>query len=145
MKRIKIEDQLIHALRNDKNSWIHAWQINHVKKKELIKIQKQVDKIISAIDGKNDGHQRELLKVLLKLNLTDDQLSLLWDICLRIWLDIQKQSSVRISAYKILVNTAKKFKPLSDELVRLTEEKHITSLSNGIRNSTYKNLLNELI
>ena len=145
MKRIKIEDQLIHALRNDKDSWIHAWQINHVKKTELIKIQKQVDKIISAIDGKNDGHQRELLKVLLKLNLTDDQLSLLWDICLRIWLDIQKQSSVRISAYKILVNTAKKFKPLSDELVRLTEEKHITSLSNGIRNSTYKNLLNELI
>ncbi|MEC8617708.1 MAG: hypothetical protein VXY28_08365 [Bacteroidota bacterium] len=145
MKRIKIEDQLIHALRNDKNSWIHAWQINHVKKTELIKIQKQVDKIISAIDGKNDGHQRELLKVLLKLNLTDDQLSLLWDICLRIWLDIQKQSSVRISAYKILVNTAKKFKPLSDELVRLTEEKHITSLSNGIRNSTYKNLLSELI
>lgn len=145
MKRIKIEDQLIHALRNDKDSWIHAWQINHVKKTELIKIQKQVDKIISAIDGKNDGHQRELLKVLLKLNLTDDQLSLLWDICLRIWLDIQKQSSVRISAYKILVNTAKKFKPLSDELVRLTEEKHITSLSNGIRNSTYKNLLSELI
>ena len=140
-----IEDQLIHALGNDKNSWIHAWQINHVKKKELIKIQKQADKIISAIDGKNDGHQRELLKVLLKLNLTDDQLSLLWDICLRIWLDIQKQSSVRISAYKILVNAAKKFKPLSDELVRLTEEKHITSLSNGIRNSTYKNLLSELI
>lgn len=145
MKRIKIEDQLIHALRNDIESWIHAWQINHVKKTELIKIQKQVDKIISAIDSKNDGHQRELLKVLLKLNLTDDQLSLLWDICLRIWLDIQKQSSVRISAYKILVNTAKKFKPLSDELVRLTEEKHITSLSNGIRNSTYKNLLSELI
>ena len=145
MKRIMIEDQLIHALRNDKDSWIHAWQINHTKKTELIKIQNQVDKIISAIDGKNDGHQRELLKVLLKLNLTDDQLSLLWDICLRIWLDIQKQSSVRISAYKILVNAAKKFKPLSDELVRLTEEKHITSLSNGIRNSTYKNLLSELI
>lgn len=140
-----IEDQLIHALRNDKDSWIHAWQINHTKKTELIKIQNQVDKIISAIDGKNDSHQRELLKVLLKLNLTDDQLSLLWDICLRIWLDIQKQSSVRISAYKILVNAAKKFKPLSDELVRLTEEKHITSLSNGIRNSTYKNLLSELI
>jgi len=145
MKRIKIEDQLIHALRNDKDSWIHAWQINHVKKTELIKIQEQVDKIISAIDGKNDGHQRELLKVLLKLNLTDDQLSLLWDICLRIWLDIQKQSSVRISAYKILVNTAKKYKPLSDELIRLTEDKHVSSLSNGIKNSTYKNLLNELI
>ena len=145
MKRIKIEDQLIHALRNDKDSWIHAWQINHVKKTELIKIQEQVDKIISAIDGKNDGHQRELLKVLLKLNLTDDQLSLLWDICLRIWLDVQKQSSVRISAYKILVNTAKKYKPLSDELIRLTEDKHVSSLSNGIRNSTYKNLLSELI
>jgi hypothetical protein len=145
MKRIKIEDQLIHALRNDKDSWIHAWQINHVKKTELIKIQEQVDKIISAIDGKNDGHQRELLKVLLKLNLTDDQLSLLWDICLRIWLDIQKQSSVRISAYKILVNIAKKYKPLSDELIRLTEDKHVSSLSNGIKNSTYKNLLNELI
>ena len=145
MKRIKIEDQLIHALRNDKDSWIHAWQINHVKKTELIKIQEQVDKIISAIDGKKDGHQRELLKVLLKLNLTDDQLSLLWDICLRIWLDIQKQSSVRISAYKILVNTAKKYKPLSDELIRLTEDKHVSSLSNGIKNSTYKNLLNELI
>ena len=145
MKKIKIEDRLKHALRNDKDSWIHAWQISHAKKTELNKLEGQIKKIISAIDGKKDGHQRELLKVLLKLNLTDDQLSLLWDICLRIWLDIQKQSSVRISAYKILVNTAKKYKPLSDELIRLTEDKHVSSLSNGIKNSTYKNLLNELI
>ena len=145
MKKIKIEDRLKHALRNDKDSWIHAWQINHTKKTELNKLEGQIKNIILAIDGKNDGHQRELLKVLLKLNLTDDQLSLLWDICLRIWLDIQKQSSVRISAYKILVNTAKKYKPLSDELIRLTEDKHVSSLSNGIKNSTYKNLLNELI
>lgn len=145
MKKIKIEDRLKHALRNDKDSWIHAWQINHAKKTELNKLEGQIKKIISAIDGKKDGHQRELLKVLLKLNLTDDQLSLLWDICLRIWLDIQKQSSVRISAYKILVHTAKKYKPLSDELIRLTEDKHVSSLSNGIKNSTYKNLLNELI
>ena len=145
MKKIKIEDRLKHALRNDKDSWIHAWQINHAKKTELNKLEGQIKKIISAIDGKKDGHQRELLKVLLKLNLTDDQLSLLWDICLRIWLDIQKQSSVRISAYKILVTTAKKYKPLSDELIRLTEDKHVSSLSNGIKNSTYKNLLNELI
>lgn len=145
MKKIKIEDRLKQALRNDKDSWIHAWQISHAKKTELNKLEGQIKKIISAIDGKKDGHQRELLKVLLKLNLTDDQLSLLWDICLRIWLDIQKQSSVRISAYKILVNTAKKYKPLSDELIRLTEDKHVSSLSNGIKNSTYKNLLNELI
>ena len=145
MKKIKIEDRLKHALRNDKDSWIHAWQINHAKKTELNKLEEQIKKNISAIDGKKDGHQRELLKVLLKLNLTDDQLSLLWDICLRIWLDIQKQSSVRISAYKILVNTAKKYKPLSDELIRLTEDKHVSSLSNGIKNSTYKNLLSELI
>lgn len=145
MKKIKIKDQLKYALRNDKDSWIHAWQINHAKKTELNKLEGQTNKIILAIDGKNDGHQRELLKVLLKLNLTDDQLSLLWDICLCIWLDIQKQSSVRISAFKILVHTAKKFKPLSDELIRLTEEKHVTSLSNGIKNSTYKNLLSELI
>tara|TARA_B100000683_G_scaffold147370_1_gene142843 strand:- start:361 stop:798 length:438 start_codon:yes stop_codon:yes gene_type:complete len=145
MKKIKIEDRLKLALRNDKDSWIHAWQINHTKKTELNKLEGQIKKIILAIDGKNDGHQRELLKVLLKLNLKDDQLSLLWDICLRIWLDIQKQSSVRISAYKILVFTAKKFKPLSDELIRLTEEKHVSSLSNGIKNSTYKNLLSELI
>ena len=82
---------------------------------------------------------------MLKLNLTDDQLSLLLNICLRIWLDIQKQSSVRISAYKILVCTAKKYKPLSDELIRLTEEKHISSLSNGVKNSTCKNLTSELI
>ena len=77
MKKIKIEDQLKHALRNDKDSWIHAWQINHAKKTELNKLEGQIKKIISAIDGKKDGHQRELLKVLLKLNLTDDQLSLL--------------------------------------------------------------------
>ena len=145
MKRIKIEDQLIHALRNDKNSWIHAWQINHVKKTELIKIQKQVDKIISAIDGKNDGHQRELLKVLLKLNLTDDQLSLLGHLSPYLARYPKTIFGFEISAYKILVNTAKKYKPLSDELIRLTEDKHVSSLSNGIKNSTYKNLLNELI
>ena len=47
------------------------------KKTELNKLKGETNKIILAIDGKNDGHQRELLKVLLKLNLSDNQLSLL--------------------------------------------------------------------
>ena len=145
MNNINIEEQLIHALENNKESWKYAWQINHASKAELQKLQSHINKIIVSIEGKKDGHQRELIKVLLKLKLSDDQLSQLWDICLHIWLDMKKQSSVRISAFNILVNTAKKFKPLSEELLRLTEEKHVSSLSEGIKNSTYKNLKLEII
>ena len=67
MKKIKIEDQLKHALRNDKDSWIHAWQINHAKKTELNKLEGQKKKIILAIDGKKDGHQKRIVKSIVKI------------------------------------------------------------------------------
>ena len=38
-------------------------------KAELQKLQSHINKIIVSIEGKKDGHQRELIKVLLKLKL----------------------------------------------------------------------------
>ena len=52
MNNINIEEQLIHALENNKESWKYAWQINHASKAELQKLQSHINKIIVSIEGK---------------------------------------------------------------------------------------------
>ena len=49
------------------------------------KIKKHLAKIIKSIEGKNDGHQRELIKIVRKMSLNEDQEGLFFDVCMNIW------------------------------------------------------------
>jgi hypothetical protein len=57
-------------------------------------MQKHVKNIIRAFADKNDGHQRNLLIILLKMELTKNYESVLFDKCMTIWENINKQPSV---------------------------------------------------
>ena len=56
--------------KEEKNtSWRSAWVVVHLMNKDDPKIKKHLGKIIKRIEGKNDGHQRELIKIVRKMNV----------------------------------------------------------------------------
>lgn len=96
------------SLGNDKpQSWRAAWLLNNYMEHNDKRIQTHIDSILKAIPQKSDGHQRELLKEIMEMELTEKQEGVFFDRCISIWKDISKSSSVRSIAFLSLTNTAK--------------------------------------
>lgn len=123
---------------NDPESWRAAWLINHYMTKNDKRIKKNINSILKALPNKKDGHQRELLKILMEMELTEKQEGVLFDGCFIIWKDISKISSARGTALLIIINTVKKHSELITEIEYLTQFHYIETLSPGIRNSVVR-------
>ncbi len=52
-------------------SWRAAWIVNHLSEKNDKRLQKPLHNIIKSIKGKEDGHQRELIKIVRKMQLNE--------------------------------------------------------------------------
>lgn len=116
-------------------SWRAAWVLGIITEKKDKRIKPHLNKLISSIKKKEDGHQRELLKIIEKMELTEDQEGLLFDICEQIWKDIYKQPSVRSTALKIILKIAKKYPELNNEINLLAGKNYLNTLSPGIKHS----------
>ena len=124
-------------------AWRCAWLVGHcmvVNDKNIIPL---IDTIIHSIQSKEDGHQRELIKILMKMKLSDEQEGRLFDSSMTIWETISKSSSVRITAFKFLIATVKKHPELKSEIDFLTQVHYTESLSKGIKNS-FQKLINSI-
>ena len=77
------------------------------------------------------------------MHLTENQESLLFDVCLTIWEDIAKSPSVRGTAFKFLLKIVKKYPELSEEIGHLTQSHYTESLSPGIKHSFIR-MVNEM-
>ncbi|MBI9037105.1 MAG: hypothetical protein JEY97_03155 [Bacteroidales bacterium] len=102
------------------------------------RIQGNIKKIISVIPAKNDGHQRELLKILLRMEVNEEYEGLLFNVCMTIWETINKKPSVRFIALKTIFKIAKRYPDLSNEITFLTQNQYLDSLSPGVRRSVSK-------
>ena len=94
-------------------------------------------KIIEAIKGKKDGHQRELLNILEKMDVNKENEGFLFDICITIWEDTHKISSVRIVAFRMIYNLVKKYPELINEIELIAQDFYAKDLSPGIKNSFF--------
>jgi hypothetical protein len=87
---------------------------------------------------RKDNQQRELLKVLERMEIKEESEGFLFDHCVRIWKNIDLQPSVRFSAMKILTDITKRYPELSKEIFLLTRNQYMQSLSPGVRKSINK-------
>ncbi|NLT49917.1 MAG: hypothetical protein GXX85_03245 [Ignavibacteria bacterium] len=92
-------------------------------------------KYLSTLKNKKDGHQREILKILCLMDLEDKYEGSLFDLCINLWKDINKNSSVRVTAFKFLIKIAVKYPELRSEIIYLANENYLETLSPGIKNS----------
>ena len=136
----EVYEEAIELAVSDKQpySWRAAWLLWSCMNENDKRIQGQIKNIVNSIAAKNDGHQRELIKILLQMELSKDDEGILFNTCMNLWEQIDKKPSVRLTAFKFIVKIAKKYPELSDEITLLTQNHYLESLSSGVRYSISK-------
>ncbi|MFO7526084.1 MAG: hypothetical protein R6W68_11585 [Ignavibacteriaceae bacterium] len=122
-------------------SWRAAWLLWSVIEENDKRIKKFIKKIVTASKTKSDSHQRELLKILLMMDLDEKYEGVLFDMCMDIWEQISKAPSVRINALKLIIKIANKHPEFKHEISFLAQDHYLESFSPGVRHSAL-NLLN---
>lgn len=133
-------DEAIELAIGDKQpySWRAAWLLWSCMEGNDKRIQKYVKRIVETLDTKDDGHQRELLKILLQMELKGEYEGKLFDLCMNIWEQIGKAPSVRVNALKFIIKIANKHPELSQEITFLAQDHYLDSLSPGAKHSVRK-------
>ncbi len=119
-------------------AWRAAWLLWSCTEKNDQRIQKYIKDIINTITTKEDGHQRELLKILLLMELNEEYEGYLFDACITVWEKINKNPSVRFTAFKFITKIVKKHPELFNEIAFLTQDHYLESLSPGVKKSITK-------
>lgn len=130
-------DQVIKIALTDQQpeAWRAAWLLNQCMKENDKRLKPHIKAILKLIVTRKDGHQRELLKVLYKMKLSEKQEGLLFDVCMTIWETINKSPSVRGTAFMYLIRIFEKYPELNNEIEHLTQSHYTATLSPGIKHS----------
>lgn len=123
---------------NQPFAWRSAFVLFDSMEENDKRIKKHINNILKVIKDKKDGHQRELLKILYKMKLTEKQEGFVFDICIRLWEEIGKDPSVRMTALKFIIKITCKYPELLKEIKFLLNEEYLATLSPGVKHSIRK-------
>ena len=129
-----------HLMENSGTSWRAAWVINHATWKKDNRIAPFISDIINSIEGKKDGHQRELLKIVAKQPLSEEQEGYFFDVCMNLWQDVNKQAAVRYYCMIFIHKMSEKYPEIENELEYLLGDYYTKTLSSGIQRSLFKKI-----
>ena len=115
-----------------------AWLLWSCMDNNDIRIQNQIEKIVSALPTKKDSHLRDLLLILYRMELDEEFEGAIFNICVNTWEKITKKPSVRFSALKMIVKISNHHPELIKEVKLLTQSQYMDSLSDSARNSILK-------
>lgn len=124
--------------------WRACWLLNHLIDENDERVRTHISNLIKAVPGKTEGHQRELIKVLAKMELDDEQEGKLFDICTTLWKSVRKIPSLRMIAFRFMHELMTKYPDLKSELSYLVQPEYLESLSPGIRKSIKRSFQSEL-
>lgn len=119
-------------------SWRAAWLLIDCIDPDDARVRPHIRRIIAAIPGKADGHQRELIKLLSFMRFSERDEGRVFDLCLSVWETPGAQPSLRITALKLLVRIARKYPELTREIQLLVQDRHLETLSAPVRKSVSK-------
>lgn len=128
------------SLEETPEAWRAAWLVGHTMKINDPRLISTADAFINTLKKVKEGHQRQLIIILLNMNLNEEQEGKLFDICLSIWEQINCIPSTRVTALKFILKTVKKFPELKEEVKLWTQDMYLETLSPGIKNSVLKKI-----
>jgi hypothetical protein len=133
-------EELIQLALTDKQpySWRASWLLWSVMDENDSRLQGSIQKILEVIPTLKDGQQRELFKILYKMELDEEFEGRIFNLCVDVWEKIHKQPSVRLNAFHVILKISKKHPDLFHEIMLLTQEQYTESLSAGVRYSISK-------
>ncbi len=132
--------EAVHLALVDKQplSWRAAWLLWSCMEDNDLRIRPFIPRIIECIKQKKDGHQRELLKILYRMDLSEEEEGVIFDLCMNVWEQVGKTPSVRHNAFRMIVRIASKYPDLSNEIALITQDHYLETLSPGVRRSVIK-------
>ncbi len=119
-------------------SWWAAWLLWSCMENNDQRIKRYIKKIINTLTTHNDNQRRELFIILQKMELNDEDDGKLFDVCVDVWKKNNKKASVRYNAFKLCVKIAKNHPDLFNDILFLTQQHYIDSLSVGVQKSILK-------
>lgn len=119
-------------------SWRSAWLLWSCMEDNDPRIRPYISKIIECLEHKKDGHQRELLKILYCMDLSEEQEGVVFDLCMNVWEQVGKTPSVRHNAFRMIARMASKYPDLLNEIAFITQDHYLDTLSPGVRRSVMK-------
>ena len=122
-------------------SWRAAWLLWSCMDKNDQRIKKYIKDIINTLTTRNDDQQRELFIILQQMELDEEDEGVLFNICVDVWEKINKKPSVRYNAFKLIVKIAKNHPDLSHEVIFLTQNQYMDSLSDTVKKSISKMIM----
>ena len=118
--------------------WRAAWVVQTFMIQNDARVQPFVDLMLEELPKKDDGHQRELLKILANMELDDDRESILYDECVTIWESVRKKPATRYFAFQQMIKMVEKYPELIQEIHAVTQPQHINTLSHGVKHGVLK-------
>ncbi len=133
-------EELVELSVSDKQpySWRAAWLLWSCMANNDKRIHKYIKKIIEILAYRNDNQQRELLMILQRMAISTAYEGRLFDLCINIWTNINKNSSLRFNAFKIMYAISKKYPELSSEIKLMTDDCYTGNLSDNVKKSIHK-------
>lgn len=119
-------------------SWRAAYLLSGCMDNNDPRIRNHILLILNSIRDKKDGHQRELLKILYKMEISKKHEGKIFDICMNLWEQLNKDPSVRMTAFKFIIKIVKKHPELMEEIIFLTQDHFLETLSPGVKHSIEK-------
>ena len=119
-------------------SWRAAWLLWSCMDKNDRRIHKHIKNIIDVLPDRQDNQQRELLMVLERLEVNTKYEGIIFDSCTKIWRNINKNSSLRYHAFKIMVAISKNHPYLSAKIKSIMEPYYTDKLTETVRKAIGK-------
>lgn len=125
---------------NERFSARAAWLLSNCMVENDKRLKDHIGRIIEVFPQLKDGHKRDLINVLRKMELDEDQEGVVFDICSNAWLSINSIPSVRYVAMQLIFKIADRHPELYNEIELLTQNQYIETLSSGIKRSINRSL-----
>lgn len=119
-------------------NWRAAWLLNNTMQPNDPRVQSHLDEIISCLPAKEPNHQRELMRVMLQMEFTEEQEGKVFDLAVNNWERLGLKPAVRYIAFRMILKIASKYPELQHEIDLLTQEHYLESLSPGVKHSIGK-------
>jgi hypothetical protein len=119
-------------------TWRAAWLLNCNMTPNDSRMRKHVPALVALLPLRPESEQRELLKILLRMDIRGDVEGLLLDHCIAIWEQPYIRPGVRYPAMKTISNIVARHPELRRELDLLTQDFLMETITPGIRRSIMK-------
>jgi len=119
-------------------AWRAAWLLWSCMDNNDKRIRRHIKKIIDILPDRQDNQQRELLMVLQRMELDTKYEGQLFDSCVKIWGNLNKNTSLRFNAFKIMIALSKEYPDLINEIKPLTDIYYTDNLTDNVKKSIGK-------